>query len=141
MAYSKPVVAHRNLAVAAFEAAGVDRVIGGPIAARAVFLFRRPDSHYRPASRRLGRPARAELGPLAPDEHVQDPDLDKLQRLVADALKVGGIIAEDNLITDWSARKAWTHNESHTRITLYRKADPDATVRRHTRIVDPLPGL
>lgn len=66
----------------------------GAIEVAVTFTFRRPQHHHVAGDRT--RPLKAN----APTYHVQDPDLDKLLRSVADAL-TGIIWANDNLIARW----------------------------------------
>lgn len=66
----------------------------GALEVAVTFTFRRPLSHHVAGDRM--RPLKAS----APTYHVQDPDLDKLLRSVADAL-TGIIWANDNLIARW----------------------------------------
>jgi hypothetical protein len=74
---------------------------------QARFDFRRPDAHYRSGTRH--RHTRTELRPDAPDHPttIGVGDLDKLERLVGDALTLAGILVDDRLIVGWSTRKAW----------------------------------
>ena len=68
---------------------------------RCVFAFERPKSHYG-TGRNDGL-----VKPSAPIFHTQIPDVDKLLRLVGDALKASGVIADDSQITAVYGQKSW----------------------------------
>ena len=76
----------------------------------AKFYFQRPKSHYG-----TGRNAET-LRDSAPPEHIQTPDVDKLVRLISDALTIAGVIADDRLIVDVRGRKFWTATSAGTSI-------------------------
>ena len=74
---------------------------GDPVMVRASFLFARPKSHY---GSKGGQPY---LKPTAPMFRGSDPDLDKLQRSLGDALAQGGVLLDDNLIVRWNTTKRY----------------------------------
>lgn len=63
------------------------------VAIELLFWFNRPKSHYLPANSRRPKP---ELRPNAPAIALAEPDLDKLERAVLDAIK-GTVIRDDRL--------------------------------------------
>ena len=65
------------------------------------FVYQRPKGHYR-----TGRNAHL-LRDDAPGYKTSAPDLDKLQRALGDALTQAGIVRDDALIVEWSARRLW----------------------------------
>jgi Holliday junction resolvase RusA-like endonuclease len=72
-----------------------------PVLVRAEFLFTRPKAHY---GSKKGVPY---IKGDAPFWKSSDPDLDKLQRSVGDALAQGGVLKDDNLIVRWDAGKRY----------------------------------
>jgi Holliday junction resolvase RusA-like endonuclease len=72
-----------------------------PVLVRAEFLFNRPKSHF---GSKKGKPY---LKDSAPHWKMSDPDLDKLQRSVGDALAQGGVLKDDNLIVRWDTAKRY----------------------------------
>lgn len=72
-----------------------------PVLVRASFLFTRPKSHYGTIK---GQPY---LKGNAPEYKTSDPDLDKLQRSLGDALAQGGVLLDDNLIVRWDTVKRY----------------------------------
>ena len=79
----------------------------GPITLHAVFIFRRPDSHYRPPAKTLGRKAREVLHPDREDIHyISTPDVDKLLRAVGDSL-TGLAYVDDRQVSSIWGDKRW----------------------------------
>lgn len=72
-----------------------------PVLVRVEFLFDRPKSHY---GSKKGVPY---VKGGAPYWKASDPDLDKLQRSVGDALAQGGVLKDDNLIVRWDSGKRY----------------------------------
>ena len=72
--------------------------ITGPVELSAVFAIPRPKSHHTKTG---------SLTSSAPLLHTYKPDLDKLCRLVGDALTIAGVIKDDSLITVIHAEKRW----------------------------------
>lgn len=70
-----------------------------------VFAFERPKSHYR-----TGRYAHL-LRDDAPERHLQDPDVDKLERAILDAL-TGVAYKDDNEVDVVGKQKRWAPRES-----------------------------
>lgn len=121
MTYPKNTVNHRNRVIERLEQDWAGRPpITGPVAVRAVFTFRRPDSHYRPPTK-TGREYRAELKDDAPLWHTTKlrGDLDKCQRLIGDALEISRVIDHDSLIVRWTVEKPYGPT-GITHIELYR---------------------
>lgn len=105
------------------SALGRERAVGsahsGPVSATATFAFPRPVGHWRPANRR--RPVR-ELRETAPAYPIGRaiPDLDKLQRLLGDALQLGGVLVDDGQIVEWQVDKVWTDEpHGHAVVAVY----------------------
>jgi Holliday junction resolvase RusA-like endonuclease len=81
---------------------GYDRtMLEVPVLVRMEVLFARPKSHF---GSRKGQPY---LKDSAPYWKASDPDLDKIQRSVGDALAQGGVLADDNLIVRWDTGKRY----------------------------------
>jgi len=78
------------------------------------FHFKRPKKHYLSDGVTLRDDA-----PLA---HTQKPDVDKLVRAVLDALKIGGAIQDDALVTRAVGAKYWTHEEPSALIYISARA-------------------
>jgi crossover junction endodeoxyribonuclease RusA len=76
--------------------------------ARITFYFRRPKSHYR-----TGRNSHI-LRDDAPTWHTNNPDVDKLQRGVFDALAEAGAIGDDCRIARVLAMKIWADADQPT---------------------------
>jgi Holliday junction resolvase RusA-like endonuclease len=77
-----------------------DAPANGPVHVSAEFVFPRPKAHYR-----SGRYADW-LKESAPLYHTSNPDLDKLQRAIGDAL-TGVVIRDDRQIAAWSTVKRY----------------------------------
>lgn len=73
----------------------------GPVAARIVFFFARPKSHYR-----TGKHA-GELKPDAPIMVITKPDGDKVLRSTYDALTTSGVWRDDSLVARGSFEKRY----------------------------------
>jgi len=106
-------------AIAALEAAartqrGTVTPILDPVHVDVSFVYARPKGHYR-----TGRNA-AMLRDSAPLFKASAPDLDKLQRALGDALTQAGIVRDDALIVEWSARKLWG-TTPHVELTIRRR--------------------
>jgi len=95
-----------------------------PLAARMVFTFRRPKSHYR-----TGRNAHL-LRNAAPPRPAGYPDLSKIVRSTEDALKFAAVYVDDARVVEYTrAAKVWICE------------DPEALVAPGVRIiVTPLGG-
>ena len=100
--YPTSTVAHRNSVVTHLSSHwdGGDP-IARPIKLLCVFEFPRPKGHWG-----TGRNADRLKG-SAPAIHAQTPDLDKLLRLVNDALTIARVIEDDALVTAMVGRKVW----------------------------------
>lgn len=84
----------------------------GAIRLELTFGFPRPKAHYG-----TGRNADV-LKTWAPDRHTQTPDVDKLSRLVCDALEGSRLIRNDSQVCELHAIKAWASAASTT-ITIW----------------------
>lgn len=100
--YPKHTVAHRNDIANHLHQqwAGKPPYLDG-VTLVALFTFPRPASHYG-----TGR-NREQVKPSAPASHTQTPDLDKLLRLVGDALTIAGVLRDDSQIHTIIAKKQW----------------------------------
>ena len=78
-----------------------DTLLAVPVLVRASFLFTRPKAHYGTLK---GQPY---VKGNAPEYKTSDPDLDKLQRSLGDALAQGGVLQDDNLIVRWDTVKRY----------------------------------
>lgn len=86
--------------------------ISGAVQMHAVFWFVRPQSHYR-----TGKFAHL-LKDSAPLHHTQQPDRDKLDRAVMDALTQAGVWRDDAQCWEALTTKAWTVNRPGVRVDL-----------------------
>lgn len=84
----------------------------GPVMVDVTFWFPRPASHYG-----TGRNA-GTVRATAPLVKTSAPDLDKLQRAVGDVLTQSGLLLDDRLIVEWSARKWWTSQVPQAVVTI-----------------------
>lgn len=73
-----------------------------------IFTFPRPKSHFG-----TGRNT-DQLKAWAPSQHTQTPDVDKLSRLVCDALEGTKLIRNDSQVCELSATKRWAAQPSTT---------------------------
>lgn len=111
---SDTTVEHRNLVVYALAQEWGDREqITGPVALALTFRFARPTSHYG-----TGR-NEGQLLPSAPALHSRTPDVDKVTRLVCDALTIAGVLKDDSLVTLLRAEKQYTEGRSETVVELW----------------------
>lgn len=112
--YPSATVEHRNEVIRHLSSLWERPAVTEAVTVSASFWFARPASHYR-----TGRFSQ-ELKTSAPVDHLQVPDVDKLLRLLCDALTIAGVIADDRLIVDIRGRKRWTANEAGTHLWVKR---------------------
>jgi crossover junction endodeoxyribonuclease RusA len=86
-------------------------LISSPVQLRALFYFRRPNSHYG-----SGRNATT-LKSSAPELHSQTPDLDKLIRCLGDAL-TGIVFRDDALIWSMGISRHWTEKQERAEVEV-----------------------
>jgi len=86
-------------------------LISSPVQLRALFYFRRPNSHYG-----SGRNATT-LKASAPELHSQTPDLDKLIRCLGDAL-TGIVFRDDALIWSMVISRHWTEKQERAEVEV-----------------------
>lgn len=111
--YPQPAVQHRNLSVGVLaDAWAGEAAISGPVAVRLTFRFKHLGSHYG-----TGRNS-ATLKPNAPTYVTTTPDIDKLCRLVLDALTIAGVIVDDSRVAVLRAEKVY-HPTSETLVEVY----------------------
>lgn len=112
MKYSTTTVEHRNLVVATLADiwAGGEPYLGA-VAVKVGFVFARPGAHYG-----TGKNAEV-LKDSAPVWHSQTPDVDKLLRLVCDALTVAGVLRDDRQVALARAEKVWGAKD-HTHLEV-----------------------
>lgn len=72
----------------------------GPVGVRVFVTTKRPQSHYLPANTRRSYPV---LRPQAPAYSLSFPDLDKVLRLVGDALTDANVLRDDKIVCRWEA--------------------------------------
>ena len=114
--YAPPVVAHRNLAVAMLRQANRNRPpLAGPVCVSIHAAMSRPKNHMG-----SGRNA-GQVKPAAPLWPTTYPDVDKIARLVCDALTIAGVIEDDAQIVAVRSAKEWAHPQEgpHTRVELW----------------------
>jgi len=83
-----------------------------PVQMKLHFFFARPKSHYG-----TGRNSKT-VKASAPAWHTQRPDIDKLERLVLDAL-TGILFADDSQVVKCESSKHWVETNSETRIRIW----------------------
>jgi Holliday junction resolvase RusA-like endonuclease len=111
--YSDSTVDHRNRLVATLRREWDAEPFAEAVAIDVHFAFERPLSHFR--SGRFSD----QMKPSAPRDHIKPADLDKLVRLVGDALVIAEVIADDSQIIKIRAAKEWTENRGHTKIGVF----------------------
>lgn len=99
--YSDSTVDHRNLVVSVLAGLWDREPYAGPVAVRVSFVFARPGAHYG-----TGKNADV-VKDRAPVWHSQTPDVDKLLRLICDALTVAGVLRDDRQVALTRAQKHW----------------------------------
>lgn len=116
--YPRTTVEHRNLAVAIIARKWRGRSpLTGAVLVRVAHRFARPTSHFG-TGRNAGKVKRS-----SPVHHTRTPDLDKLQRLVGDALVVAGVIRDDSQIVVWLPVKAWSSKQARTKVEVFELED------------------
>lgn len=111
--YPAEMVRHRNLVVGALAAAWGDQdPYPSAVEVKCLFMFARPKSHYR-----TGKNA-AVLKDSAPRWVTTTPDVDKLLRLVGDALVVAGVLRDDSQIALVSGSKRY-QTRDETRVSMW----------------------
>lgn len=76
--------------------------LDAPVVLLVSFHFPRPTSHLVNGGKGTPR-----LKPGAPVDHQQDPDTDKLVRLICDAAVAAQVLVDDNRVVSVIARKLW----------------------------------
>ena len=100
--HSNTTLDHRNLVTGFLHNANKGQPrITGPIEVELTFCFERPASHYG-----TGKNADRIKG-SSPRFHTKAPDVDKLVRLVLDAMENAGIVANDSQVVQVTAQKEW----------------------------------
>ena len=107
--YSDTTISHRNLTVGQLHATwGVHRSpLTTPISVSLTFHFARPKSHYRTGK------FKDQLKASAPELHDKTPDVDKLIRLMLDALTIAGVVKDDSQVFAVRGEKRWIHRNDH----------------------------
>lgn len=113
--YPQHTVAHRNLAIGLIRQVWGSRdPYFGPVALDAVFFMPRPMSHFG-TGRNAGQiKSSASPHPITLGRN----DIDKMVRLVCDALAIAGVIKDDSQIVRILAVKAWEPHSGNGRTTL-----------------------
>jgi len=94
----------------------------GPVHIRITAWMPRPAAHWLPANSRRTFPA---LRPGAPQQCCISPDLDKICRLVGDALQAAGILRDDRQICHWTTSRRWAgHYDDPGSLTIALDAIP-----------------
>lgn len=106
--YSDSTVDHRNRLVATLRREWDAEPFAEAVALDLTFLFERPKTHFR--SGRFSDQVKA----TAPRDHIKPADLDKLVRLVGDALVIADVIADDAQIIKIRAAKRWSRRGATT---------------------------
>lgn len=124
MGYPRKTIDHRNLVVGELVEywAGRDRITEAT-RVRCRFEIERPGAHYLPVNRKR---ATRELRPDAPawPTGSKSGDVDKMLRLVLDALTVAGVWSDDCLAIDARGVKTWARSAPSTHIQLFRMPPP-----------------
>jgi Holliday junction resolvase RusA-like endonuclease len=124
MAYPKATRNHRDRVIYDLEQLWAGRApITGPVQVDATFTMRRPDSHYK--NETLHRRGRTVLREDAPAWHTvkNRGDVDKLARLIGDALEISRALDHDSLIVRWLIEKPYGA-EGSTRLRVIRAPLP-----------------
>ena len=105
--------------------------INEPVALHCDFYFARPAAHFG-----TGRNAQ-QLKDSAPIWYAQQPDTDKLCRLVMDSLTASAVWADDKLATRVTGEKHWSHPSlgPRTEITILRRDPMDITEGAHALLL------
>lgn len=112
--HAPDTINHRNLAIGLLRQAHQGKPPHtGPIAVRICAELPRPKNHYR-----TGRNAGI-LKETAPLWATTYPDLDKIARLIGDALTIAGIILDDSQIVIWRAEKRYATGAPQTRVEVH----------------------
>jgi Holliday junction resolvase RusA-like endonuclease len=131
-AYPKATRGHRALVEALLgEHWAGQPPIDQPVALHCDFHFTRPASHYG-----TGRNSKL-LKDSAPIWHAQQPDADKLCRLVMDSLTHAAVWRDDKLASRITGDKHWSHPSlgPRTEITILRRDPMDITEGAHALLV------
>jgi len=103
--------------------AGSARLFGQPpqnvAVVQLLFVFDRPVNQTLPVNSKRSVPM---LRDTAPTYHVDKPDLDKLVRLVFDALTIAEVLTDDCVVVNLDAAKRWAdlgQETAHTAIGVY----------------------
>ena len=110
--YPSTTIEHRNELVRNLREVWSIEPLDRAVNLYARFYFTRPKSHYR-----TGRNSHI-LKDTAPAEHIQTPDVDKLIRLVSDALTIAGVLDDDSRISLELGEKLWTEGPAGTHIEV-----------------------
>lgn len=122
--YSDPVIEHRNAMVSGLATIWGDTPPVNVALVQLLFVFERPTNQLLPVNTKRTHPA---LRDTAPTYHVDKPDLDKLVRLVFDALTIADVLADDCVVVNLFAAKRWGDlpgttgpgEPAHTEIRVY----------------------
>lgn len=89
--------------------------LSGPVGVRVFVTAKRPKSHYLPVNSLRDVPL---LRPNAPAYATSFPDLDKVLRLVGDALTDANVLRDDKIICRWEAIRLYGERAS-TAVELF----------------------
>jgi Holliday junction resolvase RusA-like endonuclease len=99
---------YNAVASVAAEAMQGAELLGGPVRLTARFYFKRPKSHF----------GRHGLKESAPKLHAQKPDLDKLLRLLCDALS-STVYRDDSQIVEYGdVSRRWTTDQERAVVLI-----------------------
>jgi len=104
----------KHAATAAIDDQQLGQIFTGAVRVSRSYQFQRPKTHFIASDRQRG-----DLRASAPSitDHLQNPDVDKLDRCCNDALQ-GAVIVNDNRIVESASRKEWTCRSSRMHVTV-----------------------
>lgn len=116
--YSDAVIEHRNAMIAGLTSTWGTVPPRNVALIETLFVFGRPANQLLPVNSKRTQP---ELRDTAPTYHTDKPDLDKLIRLVFDALTIAGVLTDDCVVVNLFAAKRWADldEEAHTVIRVF----------------------
>lgn len=117
--YSDPVIEHRNAIISGLVGLWGETPPQNVAVVQLLFVFDRPVNQTLPVNSKRSVPM---LRDTAPTYHVDKPDLDKLVRLVFDALTIAEVLTDDCVVVNLDAAKRWAdlgQETAHTAIGVY----------------------
>lgn len=113
--YPSSTIAHRNLAIGLMHEGWGDRPpLTEAVGVDIEIYLSRPKTHYG-----TGRNATM-IKPTAPPHAIVTPDIDKVARLILDALTIAGVIADDRQVVTLTVSKEYVDvGQAATSVNLW----------------------